>query len=83
MQRFVTEIPIGENRVRFKTVIRDIPTAKGSEDARMRQYQFLRELGDSFSVLACGMQMFESLKIYHDGNSWVAEAEATAEALNA
>jgi hypothetical protein len=82
MKRFVTETRVGEHQIRYRTRIEDVDSVKGSDDARMRQYQFLSELIGQWQLLACGLQMFESLKVYHNGTCWVAEAEATADEPN-
>lgn len=79
MRRFVTETRVGESKVRYRTRIEDDPSSAGSDEARVRQGLFVRQLVDNWPLLSCGYQMFEKLSIFHNGNCWVAEAEAVAE----
>lgn len=79
MKRFVTETPVGENRIRYRTRIEDEESAQGSQEARIRQYHFMLELVNNWALLYCGLETFQEIKIYHSGTCWVAEAEATVD----
>lgn len=79
MKRIVSQARVGEHQIRHRTRIEDLPTPEGSEEARVRQFHFVQELAQNWSLLACGMQMFQRLSIYHSGSAWVAEAEAVVE----
>jgi hypothetical protein len=37
-------------------------------------------LGDNYSLLDCGLNKFQQLRVFHSGMCWVAEAEATVDA---
>ena len=82
MKRTVTETKVGETQIRYRTRIEDDESMKGSDEARMRQYLFMREIVDNWTLLTCGLQMFQSLRIFHSGNCWVAEAEATIDTFS-
>lgn len=78
MKRFVSEVKIGE-KIRYRTRIEDEESPPGSDEARIRQYDFMRSLLGQWTLVTCGMQMFQTLKVYHDGTRWIAEAEATVD----
>jgi len=79
MKRIVSEAKVGEDKTRYRTRIEDDDSPAGSDDSRVRQYLFMHELIDGWPMLSCGMQMFQTFKVFHDGNRWVAELEAISD----
>lgn len=77
MKRCVSELRIGEGQIRYRTRLEDEFSEKGSDQAREQQYFFLRQLLDNPTLLDCGLQRFQTLKIFHSGTQWICEAEAT------
>ena len=76
MKRFVTETKVGEHQIRYRTRIEDDPSNQGSDEARVRQYLFMQQLVNTWTLLTCGLQMFQTLRVFHSGTCWVGEAEA-------
>lgn len=71
-------IDLGEGATRYSTVLRDVPSEGPGVQAR--RFQFLQELahdGLYNGLLNCGPVPFDTLRIRHDGEAWVAEIEAT------
>lgn len=61
----------------YVVTLKDIASDAGAE-ADFRRHAFLQELADAVAsgLLDCGPMKFETLKISHDGEGWVAVAEA-------
>lgn len=76
----MTETKVGDTSIRYRTRIEDDECPPDSDESRMRQYLFLRMLGDNYSLLDCGLNKFQQLRVFHSGMCWVAEAEATVDA---
>ena len=76
MKRYVTETKIGETQIRYRIRIEDEESAN-IEEMRFRQHAFLMQLVDSFELLSCGPCRFQTLKVSHNGQRWIVEAEAT------
>jgi hypothetical protein len=76
MTKTLKKITRGEV-VHYVTTLRDISAPSGQQRA-YRQYEFLRELADGAisGILNCGPLPFETIKISHDGDAWVAVLEA-------
>jgi hypothetical protein len=78
MNRKVAETRIGEKLVRYRTRIEDDPSTPGWEQ-RQALYRLLGTLIQTPDLLNCGLNAPAKLSIYHSGQSWVVEAEATVE----
>lgn len=76
MNRTISEIKVGESQIRYRTRIEDDDSPANTPEARVRQHDFLKQLVNQWVLLSCGMQMFQTLKMYHDGERWICEAEA-------
>jgi hypothetical protein len=79
MKRCVSAIKIGEGQIRYKTRLEDEYSEKGSDQAREQQYFFIRQILDNLVLLDCGMQRFQTLKVFHSGVQWIAEAVAVVD----
>lgn len=78
MEKGTTRIQVGEHSWRVTTTIVDNPgIPNDAVDLGLRQTIFLRLLADRPEMLWCGAKPFTSLTISHNGESWVARAEAT------
>lgn len=77
MLRSVTEVPLGESRVRCKVVLADsVECEPGTPQSTMRQYEMMRQLADAPQVTACGPEPFQTCRWYHNGKRWMVELEA-------
>lgn len=74
--RTVKRVVIAPNRVRYKIRLTHDECPKGTHEAMVRQFLFVQWLANNYDLLSCGPSRFETLKVYHDGSSWIAEAEA-------
>lgn len=79
MEKIVKNVDIGNHQVRAKVFIRANPCAVTAPESKFRQYELLRALGEVPELTYCAYQPFERLVIYHDGLSWIADAEAIVE----
>jgi hypothetical protein len=76
MRRRLNEVAIADGRVRYTVVVEGDACEPGTDAARYRQYEFLLHLSNNQDLLACGPVMYEHLSIRHNGDRWVAEAQA-------
>jgi len=70
-------VDLGDGDTRYSAIVRDIPSE--GQGIHTRRFQFLQELaqdGMFNGVLNCGPVPFDTLRIRHDGEAWVAEIEA-------
>ena len=76
MKKRSVKIKIGETKHRYRVILEDEDSEQYTESYNYRQKLFLKTLADSPDLLLCGYLPFERLKIYYDGQKWIAEAEA-------
>lgn len=79
MRRTVSEAAVGDRLVRHRTRIEDDPSPKGSWEARNKLFNLFQTILNSPDLINCGLAPPEQMKVYHSGESWVIEAEATVE----
>lgn len=82
MQRTVTPIDIGDHnnkRKRFMLLIVDDPSGPARTDIIRRRDVFLASLVDNPTLLQAGPAFVEKLTIFHNGKSWMLQAEAEAD----
>lgn len=72
-------VVIAPGRVRYKIRVTHDDCPKGTHEAMVRQFLFIQWLANNYDLLNCGPTRFETLRIFHDGICWVAEAEAEAD----
>jgi len=76
VERKVKTIKLGYT-TRYRVTITDVEST--GIDKVKRQVEFLQDIiGNGFftGILNCGPLSFDTLKVFHDGNAWVAELEA-------
>jgi hypothetical protein len=76
MERIVKNTDIGGGQVRAKVYVRSAPCTADAPESKFRQYELLKALAETPELTYCAYQPFERLAIYHDGYSWIADAEA-------
>lgn len=76
MKRRVSKVPMDTNKFRIRVFLEDEPTPMTAQDAKAIQLKFLLALAEQPILLACEAHLFQKLTIWHNGHSWVAEAEA-------
>jgi hypothetical protein len=74
--RKTTNVDIGNGKVRARTRIEGDACEQGTFEARHSQYTLLSAIGATPDLTACALVAFEKLTMYHNGTSWVVEAEA-------
>lgn len=86
MKRTVYEVPMADNKTRFRVRLEGDPC----EPDRPQEYLYhqrylLSQIAENPALTTCGFQTFQTLKIYFNGMCWVADAEAVVlkEPLNA
>lgn len=79
MNRKTIEQDIGEDRVRYVTMLESDICTLGTQMARFLQFELLRTVANDPAISACGLNDFQKLKMSHDGMRWVIEAEAIIE----
>lgn len=81
MRRTVSEAEVGDKLVRYRTRIEDDPSPQGSLEARNRLMNLFQTILYSPDLINCGLNAPQKMSIYHGGEFWVIEAEATVEVL--
>ena len=76
MKRTVSEAQIGEGRTRYRIRIEDDPSRPGWTADR-RLIEFMNTLTGMPDLLNCGFSKPQKLVLFHSGEGWVAEGEAT------
>jgi hypothetical protein len=79
MQRTVRTVPVGTAQRHFST-IRDVPSS--GPEIKARQFLFLQDVvnnGIFQGLMNCGPIQFDTMRMRHDGESWVIEMEAIEE----
>lgn len=77
MNRTLKQVRLNDSESRYIVRIEDVPSASKTQEARMRQYDLLKTLTSTPGLLDCGNLAFQSLKMWHDGEKWIIEMEAT------
>lgn len=77
MNRTIKQHPLHDGGTRYEVRIEDEPCPKGGLASRFRTTDLLRLLASTPGLIDCGPVMFDTLRIYHDGERWVAVMEAT------
>ncbi len=72
MKRETTNVEIDSHQVRWMLKLEDDPSEPGSDHAKRRQYEFLRDIADQPQLTFCGLERFEKLTISHNGTAWQA-----------
>lgn len=75
MKRTLQTARIDEKTVRYRVRVEDFPSAPESQEYLDRQAMFLIFLGKDPMLLDCNGHTYQTLKMFHNGDSWVAEAE--------
>jgi hypothetical protein len=77
MRREQKRFDEGEGTFRLVNKVFSDPVDQ-NETLRMRQvkFEFVRILADQQDLLKCGMEEYDTLRIYHDGICWIAESQA-------
>ncbi len=76
MRRTQTKSRVADSQTRHHVRIEGLPCAPGTHASRIAQARLIEALAEDLSLVACGGVPFEKLVIRHDGEYWIAEAEA-------
>lgn len=74
--RTVRSVKIGENEVRHTVKIQMEATGADGPIGLQAKFDLLRLIAADPAFTTCGYQGFRTLKVWHDGTSWTADAEA-------
>lgn len=80
MKKTLSNVKLGDSQIRARVRIEDDECLPTSQYFRMGAYRLLRTIADQPDLTACLLAPFERLTVYHNGKSWVADAEAVVEA---
>jgi hypothetical protein len=78
MRTSITRVNVDETHTRYRKVIEGNPCAQGSLESRQQQLFLLQSLSGQPELLNCGMDPFQKLTMYHNGDRWLVELEAVA-----
>jgi hypothetical protein len=76
MIRNIYKARVNESTVRYRCILTDEPSPKGTDAARIRAYMFLQQVLDTPDLMYCGLAPFQTLTMYHSNASWVIELQA-------
>lgn len=76
MERKIFKTRLGKDTVRYKTQIIDDLSERGTDSATLRQATLLRTMVDTPGFTLSGPNPFQTLRMYHNGSSWIVELEA-------
>lgn len=76
MRRDIKRFDEGDGVFRVVNRIYSDPIDRNSPNMQRAAAEFLKMLADSQEILLCDLHQYETLKIYYDGNSWIAESQA-------
>lgn len=79
MRRIVTANRISEDQVRHRVKILGDPCPADSQESRILQHRMLQDLASTPELTVCHYSPFQLLKMLHDGERWVIEAEAVVD----
>ncbi len=74
--RSVHATKTGDNTLRVRLRIEDVPSMGDSSIAHERQRALLQSLLDQPALMNCGSVPFQKMRMFHSGTAWVIEAEA-------
>lgn len=77
MRRDVKKFKEGDDQVRIVNRIFSRQVERGNPLFQTVKVELLRSIADTPEILLCELNDFEVMRVYHDGNSWVAESQAT------
>ena len=55
------------------------PVSRISQRLHIAKVEFMRILNDTPEILRCELQEFDTLRIFYDGNQWIAESQANVQ----
>ena len=76
MFRSLKQVKLNDTEFRYVVRIEDDPSPANTQLSKFRQRDFLRALIDTHGLMDCGNQVFQSMKMWHDGEKWLMELEA-------
>jgi hypothetical protein len=79
MNRIVRHIPIGDSRIRTTVRLEGEDCSPQTPQALLLQRVLFQTLADNFDLLNCGLEPFQTLRVFHDGQRWIVEVEAVYE----
>jgi hypothetical protein len=76
MRRETKRFKEGEEQVRIVNRVHGEPVDRLSPAFQAYKHDLVRRIADNPEITRCELNDFEVLKVYHDGNNWVAESQA-------
>lgn len=77
MNRTLKQVRINDSESRYVVRIEDEPSVPKTMGARLRQYELLKTLTSTPGLMDCGNLPYQSMRMWHDGEKWIIEMEAT------
>jgi hypothetical protein len=78
MKRTTTKAPLGKDEAKVTVRIESEPCERNSVEARREATELLRALVSNPELLSCGYSPFQTLAMFHDGERWIVELQATS-----
>lgn len=72
----LVRIPINDGMTRYRLTYESNPCQPQDVSGRVEQMSMLQSLVDQPQLTYCGPVPFDSMKVFHNGSSWVVELEA-------
>ena len=82
MHKTWSATPLDDDTVRTRARIESDACEKGSLHARQIATSLFQNIADDPSLLLCGYEQFQTLKMHHNGERWVIELEAIVRRQN-
>jgi hypothetical protein len=76
MKRSSLNIPIADGKTRVRVRVESDECDPGSAEYHHHRRYLLTAISEQPMLIDCGLQGFDTLKVYHNGFNWVADAEA-------
>jgi hypothetical protein len=79
MKRFSASLPLGEGHTKHKVRLESDPAPIHTPMHRFVQFMMLREISENPELTSCGLNSFQRLSMYYNGERWIVEVEAEEE----
>lgn len=76
MKKTLLQSHLGDDKFRFSVKLEGAECPPLGVESRIRAMELLRALTTNPGLTDCGNNHFETMRMFHDGKSWVIELEA-------
>ena len=79
IQRHVRKIEVAPGLVRYRVLVTGEECPQHTHESRIHLNLFIHWLADNQTLLECGLNILDTMRISHNGSCWQAEVEAEVE----